>query len=96
MFTHQRLTRTDAVHAFQTAAQQINAELGTAGTSRQQDASQAKFDRRIGTAELSAFVTVAVRPLQVSVNHSGKSRLVRSWQGTVVVDSVCHASCWPT
>jgi transposase len=86
LFKKQRLARADAVRVFQTTVQRINAELGAAKKSRQQAASQAKFDQQIRKAKLSAFVTVTILPLQVSVDSSGKSRQVRTWQGTVVVD----------
>ncbi|MCP4404927.1 MAG: IS1634 family transposase [bacterium] len=86
LFKKHRLARADAVRVFQASAQRINAELGSARTSRQQAASQAKFDQQIRKAKLSACVTVTVLPMQVPVDSSGKSGLVRSWQGTVVVD----------
>ena len=85
LFKKQRRARTEAVRVFQTSAQVINAELGSARKSRQQAASQAKFDQQIRKAKLSAFVTVALRPIQVPVDGHGKSRLVQSWQGRVRV-----------
>jgi hypothetical protein len=86
LFKKQRLARADAVRVFHTSAQRINAELASARKSRQQAASQAKFDQQIRKAKLSACVTVTLRPIQVPVDSPGTSRVVWSWQGTVVVD----------
>ncbi len=89
LFTQQRRARTDAVSRFRILAQKVNAELRSAKKSRQQAASQEKFDRPLRKAKLSACVTVILRPIDVPVECSGTPcRRVRSWQGTVTVDQV--------
>ena len=82
----QRRARAEAVTTFRTSAQEVNTELGTAKKSRQQAATQEKFDQRIRKANLSDFVKVALQPYHVPVERPGKSRLVHTWQGTVKVD----------
>ena len=87
LFTQQRRARTEAVHTFRLVAQQVNAELRTAKKSRQQAASQEKFDQQLRKAKLSEFVMVRLQPLDVPVEGSGTPpRCVRSWQGSVTVN----------
>jgi len=87
LFIRQRQAREKALTAFRASARAVNAELGAAQKSRQEAATQAKFDQRIRKAKVADFVTVELCPSSLTVTRSGKSRRVRTWQGTVKVDT---------
>ena len=86
LFKEQRRARAQAVQTFRSFAQDVNAELRTAKKSRQQPATLKKFTQQLQKAKLRDFVHVRLHPLQIPGKTGGKTRLIRSWQGTGDVD----------
>ncbi len=82
LFQDQRRARCEALEAFRAVAAAVNAELRGAKKSRQYQTTLDKFKEPLKKAKLSDFVHLRLHALDLP----GKTRPIRTYQGSVLVD----------
>lgn len=82
LFKEQRQAREQALSHFHDFVRDVNTELNSAKKSRQEEPTAKKFNAQLKKSKLNSFVTVNLQP----VDLPGKTKPIRTFQGTVVVN----------